>query len=324
MSAFADSAVWLERYADVPAFLVDGLVPSSATLLYGEPMAGKSMLSVDLAAALTAGEEWLGRPVLGGPHNVGFVVTDPNGAAETARRWSARTGAPQGAPIAVLNPQDQDAWSALSADVVSEGITVLVLDNVLGAIAGDINSAKDVRALTDGLNLVLGQQTAVIAVHHSGKAGEHGPGRTPLGSQYLKAWPRSVLRLSARGGPDRRGLTTESNNAEPLDLTLDVEWIDGGQAARFSVETERAVNERSRERSKDTLDRNAEMAAFVVQHHRSNDRKAQVAQALAERFGGSQATYRGHLSRGSGFAVLLRWDGEAWTLRRPLRAVPMA
>jgi len=270
-------------------------------------MAGKSLLTLDLATALSTGEQWLGRAVQGGPHRVAFVVTDPGAVAETSRRWQDRTGTRTGLLVGQLDPTQPEVWRRLAEQVQDDGTTVLVLDNMLGALAGDVNSAKDCRVLTDGLNLVLATGAAVVAVHHTGKAGEHGPGRSPLGSQHLKAWPRSVLRLSHRGGPDRRALTTESNNSEPLDLSLSVEWM--GRAARFDVLTETQVNERSRERSKETLDKSAAMAAFVLAECASVGNLSEVARRLAGKFGGKESTHRSSLTRGPLSALVRITDG---------------
>lgn len=307
-----DSSAWLET--DEPDFIVDGLVPSSATLIIGEPMEGKSLLTIDLAAALISGEPWLGREVMGGPHRVGFVVTDPNAGLETCRRWEDRTGSTEGLPVARLD-LEAGGWEAVAGQAQAAGLTVLILDNVLGSLPGDVNSARDCRALTDGLNLVLATGCAVIAVHHTAKAGEHGPGRSPLGSQHLKAWPRSVLRLFKRGGPDSRGLTTESNTAEPLDLTLAVEMT--GRAARFSVLDSKDVNQEKREgthkRTKQRLDRNAEVAAYVVSECQGLN-KRQASERIAEQFGLSASTVRTDLSPTRPLGTLVRNVGGRWLL----------
>lgn len=308
MTVFWDVSHWLDYYADTPEFLVDGLVPASATLVIGEPMAGKSLLALDLATALSTGDEWLGRAVQGGPHRVAFLVTDPGAVAETSRRWKDRTGASTGLLVGQFDTGNPEGWQRIAEGVEDDGTTVLVLDNLLGALAGDVNSAKDCRVLTDGLNLVLSTGAAVIAVHHTGKAGEHGPGRSPLGSQHLKAWPRSVLRLSHRGGPDRRALTTESNSAEPLDLSLSVHWT--GRAARFDVLTEKAVNERSRERSKETLDKVAAMAEFILTQCPTETNVSEVSRRLEKQFGGKESTHRSDLIRGKLSSQVHLTDGR--------------
>ncbi len=75
----------LAEVASRPAFLLDGLVHATATLLTGPPKSGKTFLVVEWIEALTAGQEWHGRQV-GAPTRVLVLPTDPDGFGEYAGR----------------------------------------------------------------------------------------------------------------------------------------------------------------------------------------------------------------------------------------------
>ena len=76
---------------DPPPFLVEGIVHSTMTLIYGQTLAGKSTLAGALAVTLANGEsEFLGHGVnADGPLTVGIISGDPGGAAEYRRRIHA-------------------------------------------------------------------------------------------------------------------------------------------------------------------------------------------------------------------------------------------
>jgi|tagenome__1003787_1003787.scaffolds.fasta_scaffold20975661_4 hypothetical protein len=55
----------LAEAAKVPPFLLDGLIHPTATLLTGQPKAGKTFLVTEWIQALDTGQPWYDRRVLG-------------------------------------------------------------------------------------------------------------------------------------------------------------------------------------------------------------------------------------------------------------------
>lgn len=228
--------VHLETVAEVLArrgqrtpFIVEGLINTSATMVYGQPKAGKSFLTVDLADALASGaSSWLGQPVNGGPHRVAFGLTDSAGDFETADRLHA-LGHRAEDRVLICPVRPETDWPALVSALRDKGVTVFILDNLLLAMppGADPNSAKDTRIVTDALIRLNDAGIAVVLVHHAPKA-EAG---TAMGSQQITAWARTILRLTGSGSG--RTLNVKGNHGPEETYRLSVEFTDGG--ARFTL-----------------------------------------------------------------------------------------
>jgi hypothetical protein len=228
--------VHLETVAEVLArrgqrtpFIVEGLINTSATMVYGQPKAGKSFLTVDLADALASGaSSWLGQPINGGPHRVAFGLTDSGGDFETAERLHA-LGHRAEDRVLVCPVRPETDWPALVSALRAKNVTVFILDNLLTAMppGADPNSAKDTRIVTDALIRLNDAGIAVVLVHHAPKA-EAG---TAMGSQQITAWARTILKLTGKG--DSRALNVKGNHGPEETYRLRVEFVDGG--ARFTL-----------------------------------------------------------------------------------------
>lgn len=212
----------LARLGDAPPFIVDGLVSAEATLLYGQPKAGKGFLSLSLVHALVTGERtWLGRNIHGGPYRAAVGATDPGGKRETATRL--RSLGLRGDRVWALDIRPDTDWTEVTRSLIANGVNVFVLDNVLGALAsgGDVRQVSDTRPVTDALTRLVDAGIAVIAVHHEGRLTADGKGgNAPMGSQQLSAWPRSILKLS--GKSNSRSLSVTGNYVEPHSMRLDL------------------------------------------------------------------------------------------------------
>lgn len=199
----------LDEANGVPPFVVDGLISESATMLLGDPKVGKSFLVASLAQALSAGSpEWLGRKVYGGQRGVVIATTDPGNHREYIRRLSA-LGVADGSGVTVVGmdekPVDTARWYSDARTLLAKHqASVLVLDNVMGAMPSghSINDPASAKLLTDPLTRLTNDGTAVITVHHHGKAFA-GP-KSGMGSQMFTAWPRLILALEPEAGKGKR------------------------------------------------------------------------------------------------------------------------
>src|SRR5262249_53414602 len=141
------------------------------TMIAGAPEAGKSHLTSSLAAALVRGEgEWLGHKVTGGSKRVVFGLTDPDGEEETMDRFDALGGDSSAYNLGLIERNNNaDYWSSVLDGLQTAGAEVFILDNLLGAIAGDINSQRDVVMFLDGLTRISREGISVVACHHTAK-----------------------------------------------------------------------------------------------------------------------------------------------------------
>src|SRR5947209_4123418 len=66
-------------------FVIEGILHSSLTLLYGASEIGKSQLVVSLTRALVEGRSWMGHRTVG-PGRVLLLTSDPGGVREYSER----------------------------------------------------------------------------------------------------------------------------------------------------------------------------------------------------------------------------------------------
>jgi hypothetical protein len=297
-------------------FLVEGLIHRTATMVIGQPMSGKSFLTVSLAASLVQDQtSWLGQVVHRRGLSVAFGLTDPGAADETVDRIHSLTGDTERVRFAELrNNGRPEFWHGVKHNLMDNGIGVFVLDNVIGAMppGGEVNHLADARALTDGLGLLIDAGMSVVAVHHTAKAsGQGGPGRTAMGSQHFTAWARSIIRVDQARGEQRR-LSVSGNNAEGRNLFVAPRVSDQG-AITYDVASDELESVRQTRRSTQRLDHNATVARWVVEHCQGYTQKA-TADALALQFGGQSTTAVGYLSGRRAYGAMLERSGTSWVL----------
>jgi hypothetical protein len=305
-------------------FLVEGLIHGRVTMIAGAPEAGKSHLTSSLAAALIRGEgEWLGHRVTGGPKRVVFGLTDPDGEEETIDRFDTLGVDHYAYNLGLIERNNTpEYWAGVLTALQNANADVFILDNLLGAIAGDINSQRDVVAFLDGLTIISRNGISVIACHHTAKPGQFST-RSPMGSRAFEAWTRSVIYLEKRKQPGKRVLAAEGNRQADASLTLtfDPRATAGDFFAVESVkaEAEIAADSAARKRTRDTatLDRNAEVARWVVSNCQGKGVR-ETAREVAGKFGGAEGTHASNLSGGRKYGTLLTREGSAWALAGPL------
>jgi hypothetical protein len=216
-------------------WIVENVIGSATTLLYGEAKSGKSFLVCALLKSLATGTDFLGVPV---PQDRAFSAavcwTDDRGAAEYSDR--IRTVMPESETPSVMfyhlpimrTPQ---MWHALYYRVMSEGHNFVVIDNLAQTLNGSVNDDAVVRQFFDGVRLFIRAGIPVVVVAHSSdKAGMNGyKPETPMGSAYISQavrW-RIFARRSRKGNMTLRFM---GNHAEPSEMTLY-----HGAGARFDV-----------------------------------------------------------------------------------------
>lgn len=277
--------VWAERDRAEQRFVVEGLVHGGATIVTGRPFAGKTTLTAAMVAAVARKDPaFLGhRVALTG--NTLVAVTDPREANSWGRRMAAHD-VPEGAvDVAQYPPAD---WSALVAEVVRRRPTLFVLDNILGAITGDVRDNQTAQALLSDLNRIIGAGVAVLAIHHSSaKPFEDGKtySREPMGSTAYGAWARLTVHVQETASGSLK-VTTHGNDSASAELSLSVAVNDDGRGV-YEVVSETATTDK-RPRKADTLeDRRAFATTHIIGNAELVDVRSQraVAGALSAALG---------------------------------------
>src|SRR5215211_3368779 len=233
--------------ADVRPERVEWLWPrrvprGKITVLEGDPDNGKSVLTTDLAARVTAGK----RLPDGTPTEAAgvVIVSAEDGAADTVRpRFDAAGGDPTRARL--LGDEEPfvipDDIPRLERAVEQIGAALVVIDPIMAFLSGDVNSNRDQdvrRALTPLKQMAERTGAAVILVRHLNKT----PGGNPLyrggGSIGIIGAARSGMIVGRHPDNDElRVLAGQKNNLSlaPESLAYRIETADNG-AARIVYE----------------------------------------------------------------------------------------
>jgi hypothetical protein len=198
-----------------------------------------------------------------------------------------------------------DEWEALSDHLIEQGRNFIVLDNLMG-VTGDTNEPTAVTNVFDGLTRLTNRGVPVVLLHHETEHGATNPGAAPMGAsasvQKSRHWVqvRQSARRKLRGG--NTVLVVQGNGlkqpqqivAEPMPgpnykILNRGPWV----SARDEVE-----EKPKQERDKVILDRNADMAAYVVDNCQGKGVNA-TAKELAVKFDPAESTLRDSLMNGA-------------------------
>ena len=289
-------------------FLIDGMLSTKMTILAGDPKSGKSFLTVAMVAALVNGDaEFLGHAIPRRLHKVAFALTDPDGPGETAQRFNDALPDPDVIVIGEIrgDTDSPDYWARQCAELVALEVELLVLDNVLGCIDGDIAEPKAARAFLDRLDPIMLAGIPILVVTHTAKAaaayGGAGVGAA-IGGRLFGARPRVLLHMMKAQRLGMR-LRIDGNYAETIEYPLD---FDNDKAPyAFTIGEAKAAAKKSPVVS---IDKWAKLAAKVV----ADQPDTTSYRALGDR-------YADGMDLGSGYvrdrlARLVKHDGEVWKM----------
>lgn len=200
----------LERTADAPRWLVDGLWSAEGVgVIGGAPKCGKTWLSLELALGVAAGADVLGRFPVDSPGPV--LVYGAEDRAEQLRErmeaiCAARSLELAALPIGLiavpsLRLDDECDFERLQATVMHHQPRLLILDPLVRLHRCDENSAGEMSLLLASLRALQREHAvALVLVHHLSKAPFVRPGQALRGSGDLHAWGDSNLYLRHRSG----------------------------------------------------------------------------------------------------------------------------
>jgi putative DNA primase/helicase len=225
-------------------WLWDGWLPAGKlTILAGAAGTGKTTLALGLAAALTGGGRWPDGKACRARGNVLIWSSEDSpddtlvprliAAGADMERCHFIEGITQNGESVPFDPS-QDIHELHKAVLRIGGVSLLIIDPIVSAVAGDMHRANDVRrSLQAVVDFAEIHKCAVVGITHFAKGGA---GKSPqdrvIGSQAFGALARMVLVAAKEEDGDRRVLARAKSNIAPDDggvsYQLDVVEIEGG------------------------------------------------------------------------------------------------
>jgi RecA-family ATPase len=210
-------------------WLWKGFLPlGMLTLLGGDAGTGKSTVAFSLAATVTVGGTWPDGTRLASPGNVLIWSGEDSPQLTIAPRMIAAGCSPD--RYGVIEGVTNEHGESLSFDPAQDvpllrqtaqsigGISLLIIDPLISAVAGDAHRANEVRRyLQPIVDLADELNCAVIGIHHHAKnsAGRDAVSRM-LGSQAFTALARMVMQTVRVKDTDTRIVAISKSN-----ITLD-------------------------------------------------------------------------------------------------------
>ncbi|MFK3738492.1 AAA family ATPase [Massilia sp. TN1-12] len=232
-------------------WLWPGWLPAGKlTILAGAAGTGKTTLALALASVITAGGRWPDGTVSKAKGNV-LIWSSEDVADDTLvprliaagadlSRCHFIEGIAQNGESVPFDPS-QDIIELHRAAQAMGGVSLLLIDPIVSAVAGDMHKANDVRrSLQAVVDFADAHGCAVIGITHFAKGGA---GREPqdrvIGSQAFGALARMVLVTAKEKDSTRRVLARAKSNIARDDggmaYSIEPTSIDGG------IETTRAM-----------------------------------------------------------------------------------
>lgn len=237
-------------------FLIDGLLHSKITLLWGKAKAGKSVFVRAVIAALIRGDtDFLDRAVLQPIDRVLILTSDSGGEREYADALRLQLDEDVQLQSRVLvqtwheNPWLDLGTSEISHALASARIGLVVLDNLQMAMrpGESVNDDAAVRHYTALLARITRCGVACLLVHHSSeKPSVNGAeASTPMGASVLISSARAHVHIRGPGGIRQHSdARVVSNDSERSTINYETDWSDGRPRLRPAQPQQRPPRER--------------------------------------------------------------------------------
>jgi putative DNA primase/helicase len=232
-------------------WLWDGWLPAGKlTILAGAAGTGKTTLALGLAAALTSGGRWpdgsrcsqSGNVLIWSSEDVADDTLVPRLIASGAdlSRCHFIEGITQNGESVPFDPA-QDIFGLHKVVENIGGVSLLLIDPIVSAVAGDMHRANDVRrSLQSVVDFAEAHQCAVVGITHFAKGGA---GKAPqdrvIGSQAFGALARMVLVAAKEEDGTKRVLARAKSNIAPDDggiaYSLGMKVLEDGIEATHAV-----------------------------------------------------------------------------------------
>lgn len=258
----------------------------SVIAIFGAPKAGKSFVTVDLAAHISKGLAWNGYDT----KQSAVVYLAGEGQRGIARRlgaWShIHNQKLNDAPLLISNRgarllDDQDhemlKETIYKAEETYGGIGMIIVDTLARNFgAGNENSTEDMNAFVERIDDLKNTFSSCIClVHHTG----HGTSNRARGSSVLPAavdWEYKVSREDINGEMFVKldqTLVKDGNNIESLDFKFDVVSLPFDDSTSGALVQ---IKEEDRPRRKDLNDNDNKVYNFILEQQSNSDSPASL------------------------------------------------
>lgn len=240
---------WRDRADETEAFVIDGLVHRAATIISGRPMGGKTTLAAAMVGAISRNEPtFLGQSV--NSHGPVLVISTDPGEPQV---WGQRMDKIQPThEVAIARYSGGSVWHDVTEEIDRLKPALLIFDNALGAIKGDIRGNEPARELLDRLDDVIARDVAVLLIAHSSVRMHEDDTYTkgPMGSTAYDAWDRLTVHVED-AGRDTKLITSQGNESPRFQISVDLRFDNGH--AQWAVNRSDKV-ESGRPRTAETLE----------------------------------------------------------------------
>ena len=188
-------------------WLIKGWVPESGvTMVFGESGAGKTFVTLDMACRIAAGLDWHGRRAKKGC--VVYLCGEGNfGFRQRVAAWAKLHGRADLDELLVSNKAlDLDGPSAAAEilravrELTSGDVECIIVDTVNNHMAGDENSARDVRGMFGACNVVAAALRATVILNHHTGHNVDAKGRARGSSAWKASLDASILVAKGEDG----------------------------------------------------------------------------------------------------------------------------
>jgi hypothetical protein len=286
---------WAEAVAradDHAPFLVDGLICTTTTVVYGAPNQGKTRLMGSLVASINAGSmKWLGRELTRPVSSIVICAADAGSLEQYVNL--IREAAPEPQPAVTFRNvgpmRGPETWTELYASVMQDNPDLVIIDPLTRIVHGSLNEDTAINAVFDGIKPFETAAVPVVLVAHSSlKVNMRGQRQHgPAGSFAIEANGRWFISLYQEGNGDLN-LRCYGNHT----LTHKLVLRPGEHGATFHVtnvtdgETLLATaGSKKRDRAKKTLDLNLQAAQIIVTSCQGMKQAIDIAPIVAEQLG---------------------------------------
>ena len=200
---------------------IRGWVPAGGlTMLYGESGVGKTFITLDMAASVACGMEWMGCKVRQGV--VVYLCGEGNyGLRLRVAAWAKDRGRTDLDNLIVSNRSidigSMTAPTIIAAirEVTDKPVSLVVVDTLNNHMAGDENSARDTRLMVNACKSVIDSLGCAVCLnHHIGHGGE-AKGRARGSSAWKASLDSSIL--VGKSGEVLTISSTKMKDARPPD-----------------------------------------------------------------------------------------------------------
>jgi RecA-family ATPase len=314
---------------DKVPYIIDELISSKVTLLYGRSEVGKSMFIDGGIAAITRGaKSFIGQDVLvdftAVDVPVGILCGDFEDASLAYERIKAAKGDLD--KVEIYDASDKlpfDNWADLIEQVIAAGHKLLVIDNLSVFVDGDVNESSKIKKFFDMLSPLMGAGVAVVVIAHSSeKFSRFGQPQDFIGASNIKQRSSRRIKIERPEGSDNLRLTLAGNRSGRQEVMLRWPKQSIPVYERIGSSDNKELNER-REKAKQERDAKTKATADKIRDHvlgkcRGMNNTDTARSLFAAKLVKSESTARNALRDGR-YGVRLADDGS-WADAR-LKAV---